>query len=492
MTLWPQSIVGRTLLVLLAGLVLVSLIAAGPQILQRSELLTTLGGWHGAERIANVIVEIETAKPRDRAAVAHDFATAGFRAGWSRTSPLPPEVLDGQGARVRDALAAFLGPIPSGKLRLKTAPYHKALTMMPRTLSDGFMIRPQMPMMGRKMMDVMRERSDHDVARAQGRDGKSLVGEKILLISYRLQDGSWVSVMTPSAPVLPLWKARFFAPSLLSLLAVILLSVWALRRSVKPLALFARAAERLGLDVNAPPMDETGPREVRRAAKAFNLMQRRLRTFVRDRTQMLAAISHDLRTPITRMRLRAEFIDDGEQRGKMLRDLDEMETMIAATLRFARDDALGEEAKKLDLAALVRGLCMDARNAGQEVACDAPQHLAFTGREVNLKRMVANLIENAVRYGERAVVSLEADKKAVILSVRDAGPGIPPDMMERVFDPFVRLEGSRSRETGGTGLGLTAVRTVAHAHGGRVELINLQEGGLDVRVHLPRSSHIDE
>lgn len=279
----------------------------------------------------------------------------------------------------------------------------------------------------------------------------------------------------------------FFLPSVLSLLLVLGVSVWAVRRSTKPLNRFARAAERLGLDVNAPPMGENGPREVRRAAKAFNRMQRRLRAFVKDRTHMLAAISHDLRTPITRLRLRAEFIDDDEQRTKMLVDLDEMEAMIAATLQFARDDATSEATKQLDLAALVAGLCEDAHQAGDDVTCSGLKTLPFVGREVGLKRMVANLIGNAVRYGERARVNLSETEEEVCLSVADDGPGIPPDMMERVFDPFVRVEGSRSRETGGTGLGLTAAKTIAQGHGGRVELLNREEGGLEVRVLLPKS-----
>ncbi|MBL4614911.1 MAG: HAMP domain-containing protein, partial [Magnetovibrio sp.] len=275
------------------------------------------------------------------------------------------------------------------------------------------------------MMDRMMRGRGGPFGHFQRGDLEQDGGRRVLLLSYRLLDGSWVTFLTPPAPVRPLWGTRFFLPSALSLLLVLGLSVWAVRRSTKPLNRFELAAERLGVDVNAPPMGEDGPREVRRAAKAFNRMQSRLQAFVKDRTHMLAAISHDLRTPITRLRLRAEFVDDEEQRFKMLSDLDEMEAMIAATLQFARDDATAEPTKPLDLAVLVRGLCDDAQRAGDDVTCSGLESLTFNGREVGLKRMVANLIGNAVRYGERARVDLSADDAQVCLRVSDDGPGIP-------------------------------------------------------------------
>ncbi|MBF0246667.1 MAG: HAMP domain-containing protein [Alphaproteobacteria bacterium] len=289
------------------------------------------------------------------------------------------------------------------------------------------------------------------------------------------------------APARPLWRTGFFLPSLIALGFVAVMAAWAVSRSTRPLRDLTRAAERFGVDMDAPPMIESGPREVRRAAQAFNTMQGRLRAFVRDRTRMLAAISHDLRTPITRMRLRAEFVDDDEQREKMLADLDEMEAMIAATLRFAKDDAQSETPGILDLAAMARELCADARRAGFDVVGEGSDTLAFKGREVALKRMLSNLVDNAVRYGKRARVRWDSGDGVVRLVVRDDGPGIPSEEAERVFDPFVRLETSRSRETGGTGLGLTAVKSAVQAHGGRIELRNHPEGGLEAVVELPVS-----
>jgi len=269
-------------------------------------------------------------------------------------------------------------------------------------------------------------------------------------------------------------------------IVVTVFSVWAVRHSTAPLALFAGAAERLGRDVNAPDLPEDGAREVHLAAKAFNEMKRRLRGLISDRTQMLAAISHDLRTPITRLRLRAEFVEDKEQRGKMLNDLEQMEAMIASTLAFARDDNANEPRKKLDLVALIQSVCDDASDTGHDVVFTGTQSVFFNGRPLALRRALANLVDNAVKYGHRARVRIDQSPKHFNIVVEDEGPGIPEDELERVFEPFFRLDISRNRETGGTGLGLAVVRSIVRGHSGDVSLSNRPEGGLRATVTLPQ------
>jgi signal transduction histidine kinase len=224
------------------------------------------------------------------------------------------------------------------------------------------------------------------------------------------------------------------------------------------------------------------------AARAFNRMQARLETFVRDRTQMLAAISHDLRTPITRMRLRAEMMSEGDQQRRMLADLDEIQAMIEATLSFARDDAVAEPPKRFDLAALVQTVADEAEDGGGQVEVRSPPRAPFLGRPLALKRALANLIGNALRYGTQARVTLEeaADHWSII--VDDDGPGVPEAELERVFEPFYRLETSRSRDTGGVGLGLAVVRSIVTRHGGRVVLANRAGGGLRATVTLPKGT----
>jgi signal transduction histidine kinase len=233
------------------------------------------------------------------------------------------------------------------------------------------------------------------------------------------------------------------------------------------------------------PLPEDGPGEVRRAARAFNTMQNRLKRFIQDRTQMLAAISHDLRTPITRLRLRAEFVDDDDQRSKMLKDLEEMEAMIAATMAFARDDAANEPIVATDLAALLNAIVTDCRTVSYDATYVGPATCDIPARPLALKRALVNLVENAIKYGSRARITLQINGDVVDILIDDDGPGIADRDRERVFAPFVRLEASRSRETGGVGLGLTTARNTVRGMGGDVELLSRVEGGLRVRVSLP-------
>lgn len=283
-------------------------------------------------------------------------------------------------------------------------------------------------------------------------------------------------------------------PSWLAAVSLLIMgvAVWGVRGATRPLSVFAVAAERLGVDVNAEPLREGGPPEVQRAARAFNTMQTRVQRFIQDRTQMLAAISHDLRTPITRLRLRAEFVDDDEQRGKMMNDLDEMEAMIAETLVFARDDAAKEPATHIDVAAVLASLCGDFSFSGRMVNYEGPDSFELLARPLALKRAMTNLIDNALKYGQTANVTLVPEDKEVRILVDDTGPGIPQHEKDRVFQPFVRLETSRSRETGGAGLGLTIARNAVRSMGGDVTLDNRPEGGLRVKVVLPVTGTVPE
>jgi signal transduction histidine kinase len=252
----------------------------------------------------------------------------------------------------------------------------------------------------------------------------------------------------------------------------------------------AAAAERLGMDVNSPPLPEQGTAEAVKAARAFNIMAERIRRFVRDRTFLLTAIGHDLRTPITRLKLRAEWMDDEEQQRKMLADLDELEAMVAATLAFGRDDANAEPPTPLDLVELLRTILDEAGDAhpdaAEAISFTGPDHQVVRARPVAIKRALTNLVQNAVKYGGGAQVSLAPPQEgAVSVMVEDTGPGIPASELERVFEPFHRLEPSRNRETGGTGLGLPISRNILRAHGGDVVLTNRPGGGIRALVTLP-------
>jgi signal transduction histidine kinase len=305
-------------------------------------------------------------------------------------------------------------------------------------------------------------------------------------ISIALRDGSWINFDFATIDILPL-PFNLLALLGVSVLLVLGLSVYALRRVTLPLESLTRAAEALGRSGRTEALKETGASEVRRAARAFNEMQDRIRRLIEDRAQMVAAISHDLRTPITRLKLRAEFIDDQDQREKMLRDLDEMETMIKSTLALSREDANPEARAHFDLADLL----MDCAEGFEQVTLNIDPALAggragIEAQPIALKRAVSNLIENAVAYGRAAEVRLGGDASEYRIVIDDHGPGVPEEELERVFRPFYRLEASRNRESGGAGLGLAIARSVVRVHGGDIVLKNRPEGGLRAVIILPR------
>lgn len=266
-----------------------------------------------------------------------------------------------------------------------------------------------------------------------------------------------------------------------------LVSVMVARRVGRPLRRLAESADRLGHGEEVPLLPEEGADDIRRTSIAFNQMQSRLRRFIEDRTRMIAAISHDLRTPITSMRLRAEFVEDEETREKMISTLDEMKAMTEATLAFAREDAMGEETRSIDMNALLESLCADLSELGWQVEFSEGGRVPCRCRPDSLRRAFRNVIENAVRYGNRARVSMTASNDELRIIVEDDGPGIAAADRDRVFDPFVRLEHSRNRSTGGAGLGLSIARSIIRRHGGDIELM---EGspGLRVCLHLPRNA----
>ncbi|EJM93212.1 MULTISPECIES: ATP-binding protein [unclassified Pseudomonas] len=300
-----------------------------------------------------------------------------------------------------------------------------------------------------------------------------------------LPDSSWLMFSAPSRS----WgldeTPRYLIVILLVLISTALVALIATRRLATPLQRFAEGARRFGIDFRAPPIEPLGPQEIRQAILAFNAMQAQLQHFIRDRTQMLAAISHDLRAPLTRMRLRGEFIEDAEQQQRLFRDVDEMQAMINSALEFFRDDARLEPATQFDLAELLQTLRDDYRDQGVEIAFSGPQRLVYFGRPLGLKRVMTNLLDNAIKYASEPAIELMPDAGEVRINVLDRGPGIPQASLEQVFVPFFRLEGSRNKSTGGVGLGLSAARAIVLEHGGELTLRNRSKGGLAALVVLP-------
>ncbi|MEX5549340.1 ATP-binding protein [Pseudomonas pergaminensis] len=308
-------------------------------------------------------------------------------------------------------------------------------------------------------------------------------GHYALLV--QLADRSWLMFSASSRS----WGlddgARSLIVVLLVLISTALVTLVATRRLARPLQHFALGARRFGADFRAPPIEPMGPHELRQAILAFNSMQAQLRHFIQDRTQMLAAISHDLRAPLTRLRLRGEFIEDADQQQRLFRDVDEMQAMINTALEFFRDDARLEQATQLDLAELLQTLIDDYRDQSIDLTFRGPPRLVYFGRPLGLKRVMTNLMDNAIHYGVAPEVELQQRSGEVVIRVLDRGPGIAAEHREQVFLPFYRLEGSRNKSTGGVGLGLSTARAIVLEHGGTLTLTERQGGGLEAVVVLP-------
>ena len=305
-------------------------------------------------------------------------------------------------------------------------------------------------------------------------------------VAVRFPDGDAVTYRLARAPGgAPLPRNLFVNLSLLVLLLVIVLYI-AARNITRPLSELARAADSLGRDTRAvPQIAERGARELRDAARAFNTMQDRLHRYLDSRTRVLAAMSHDLKTPLTRLRLQVEALDNEPMQARIGRELDEMESMVREALALFRGLDDGEPASALDVDALVAQIRDEFRDMGATVTLTGHALRPFVGKPQALKRCLTNLIANAVKFGTRADIQIE-DGADLLIRVRDRGPGIPEEELERVFEPFYRLESSRNRDSGGTGLGLSIARDIAQAHGGSLLLANLPGGGLEATLRLPR------
>lgn len=315
---------------------------------------------------------------------------------------------------------------------------------------------------------------------------KQLGAQKTVLeFSYELDENQWLNLTARIVPTS--WRLQLFLLFLeIIILGAVFISAASINRFAKPLAEFRIAAERLGIDLDQPPLTIYGPALVQQTAEAMNKMQKRIRDLIRERTQMFAALSHDLRTPITRMKLRAQFITDEEAQQKMLDDLNEMEQMISETLLFLKNQQVLDKKSKFDLNSLLTTIVDDFKDMGGDVTYQQSKHRTLLlGRPLAIKRTFINLIDNALKYGGSAQVKLVQNDKSVIVTIDDKGPGLPPDQLEKVFTPFYRLENSRSRKTGGTGLGLAVARDIIRAHDGHIQLSSPAGGGLRVSVELP-------
>ncbi len=469
MRFWPQSLFSRLLLFLTGGLVLAQLLSAAILLQDRDQALYHAIGGHVAQRIAAIVNLLDTLDyaERRRLVTALDLPPTRLSLDlpW-QTEAEPDERY--YSALFRALLNRHLGPDRSFQLEINDdlpPPIHR----LRRNLSERpppWLNEAERPPDRRMRPMLLRLRN--------------------FLVQVRLRDGATVTFQQVLPEEVIAWPTRLLLTLLVLLASVAILVALAVRALTRPLSVLADAATELGRDIRRTPLAETGPLEVRRAAHAFNTMQSRLIRYIEDRDRILAAVSHDLKTPITRLRLRTELLDDSPLCGKFQADLDDMQRMVQSSLDFLRGDENTEPMAGLDLNALLETLQEDAEDADQTVAITGKALQPLRCRPLALKRCLSNLLDNALKYGQCAQIIVTDAPERLMLTLHDQGPGIPEAELERVFEPFYRLESSRSRDTGGVGLGLSIARNIARAHGGELTLRNHPQGGLEAVLELPR------
>jgi signal transduction histidine kinase len=477
----PKSLFGQTLLILLFGLVISHAVGAWIYAGAREQAVRAIGGFAAAQRVANISHLVEDAPADWRQRIVAALSDPTFRVALSEQPPqLPPNDAEGAAQAVADYVRQQLPEMTNRQIRV-------AVLEPADTPAD----QPGPPFDHRPFPGPMGGRVSGMGAMMHGMMGPGYGGFgtfgpwRGLQVAVQLRDGQWISFATTLPRGAPSVSWEFITAMGLMGLIVLAVSVWAVRRVTAPLGLLSGAADRLGRDVGAEPLAEVGTVEMQRAARAFNRMQERLRRLIESRTRMLAALSHDLRTPLTLLRLRAEEVADTDERDKMLATIREMDEMIGSTLAFARDAVRAEPRRRVDVAALLASVVDDMADAGLPVTMTPAAPLIQDCQPGALKRALTNLLDNAVKYGKCARAAIATVDSTIEIIIDDDGPGIPEAELSQVFQPFYRIEDSRNRDTGGTGLGLAIAQSIVQAHGGELTLANRPGGGLRASIKLP-------
>lgn len=497
-SLWPQSLFGRLIGALLVGALLAQAAALVLIAREREHFVLQVSVRDWSRRIADITALLLPMDVDERAETVERLILRqprrpGRLAPSDRAASLLrlPGLLPGEGPVPLDG-HGFPGPPPGGVPH----PPHKrssltaTLMFVPVPLGVDFEST-----LKQQLRSALGSAFDIQVSPTQRPEGLAIPVSgpffdpvegpgQLYDVSVRFPDGYLAVFRLARQP----WGAplsRNLVLNLGLLVLVMVIAMYVTARSItRPLWELARAADNLGRDPRQPPLEEKGARELRNAARAFNTMQDRLRRYLDTRTPVLAAMSHDLRTPLTRLRLHVELLEDPVVQARAAKELDEMESMIRASLAQLKGLDDDEPRTPLDINELLATLQSECAQVGGQVRIEGRAPELITAKPHALKRCLMNLLDNAIKFGGRALIQVEVDG-ALIVRVRDEGPGIPPEELERVFQPFYRVEGSRNRETGGTGLGLSIARDVAQAHGGSLVLRNLPERGLEALLVLP-------
>lgn len=471
--LLPRSLFGQLLLALLLGLLAAQAVGTWFMLDDRLRLAARVMGGYAAQRIAGIVTLLDEAVPAERDRLVKALSVPPTRIALD-------EPWHTEGVADSDRARAFVSILQQSLDRPREVQVLSIVVSRDRAREER-----------ERMRSTEADREPRHKAMTD--DGRATPFKRgrmplmVVIAQIRLADGA-TATFRHALPQPPIEQPmRLLVLVAVTGLTVALLAGWAVRRLTRPLATLADAATGLATNLDQPPLPESGPTEVSRAAKAFNSMQRELKAYVETRAQALAGVSHDLRLPLTRVRLRLEKLVDADVKRSIESDLDEMEHMISGTLDYLRAGSSTEAAVLTNINALVEGVAEDMEALGAIVRVHGKAEAALAVRPQALRRCLANLMENARRYGGNEIdVTILDDRDMLAVRIEDQGPGIPVPERERVFEPYVRLEQSRAKHTGGTGLGLAIARAIARAHGGDVTLADRPGGGLAVVVRLAR------
>ncbi|WP_296571013.1 ATP-binding protein [Phreatobacter sp.] len=437
-----DSLTARTVLVVLLGIGIVHIVSLWTYQISLDREVALSSDARLADRLLAIKRAVMRVPPEEREAVAHDLSGGTVDAHWSRAEHA---VAGGADAARWESL-------------------------------------------GRRLREVLPELAEEGLVIGANRRGAD--DPHLALISIRLPDQSWVNIGLVAPPVRSTHAHGALLSTSLMALGALVVSILLVGWLTRPMSVFAEAAKSFYRTKSVIPLPETGPREVRDLAAAFNDMQRRIASLIDDRTQALAAVSHDLKTPITRLRFRVEDVADPGTRTAIAADLDDMERMIDQTLAYLRGDRADEEMRSVDVVAILQTITDEFADRGRAIGLGGLPAAVIAGRHLALKRALGNLVENAVKYAGTVDVAVNRDGDCFVVSILDDGPGIAPGDVDRAMSPFVRLEPSRNQGTGGFGLGLPIAKAIIEGHGGTLSLGPRPEGGLAVTVALPEGGPV--
>lgn len=493
--LWPKTLFARLILLMLITLIAVQSLSVVIYLRDRDDLLDSTTDRHARQRVAALIRLMDEAKPYQYNTILKATRNDETSVSITKMPLVEQPALTGPAGRMEKRLMHHTR-------RTQELPVHISLEVVAERCEEEDYDdhhRPWKPRFKdhdddereyshsryrehpyfKRFMDRDDDHYDH------GRYRNTRIMSWSVTVSANLKTGEWLNIRVGHHDDDSVWDWQAVQGLLLVGILVIGLMVWLVKSNTRPLRRLADTAEQIGRGQEPEPLAEQGAEEVRSTIRAFNTMQEKQQRFIKDRVLMLAAISHDLKTPLTKLRLQSEFITDPELQQQQQRTLTDMEDMLNATMAFARDDDQSEPSRDVELVSLVLSLCDDHIANGASLTAALPERLVYHCRPTGIRRLFSNVIDNAVKYAPSAHIELRHQEGWLELIVTDTGPGIPDALLDQVFRPFFRVESSRNRETGGMGLGLSVVRSTALLHGGDVTLENVTPQGLKVTVRLP-------